>query len=191
MWRRLFRPRCKGRAGRACRWGERWAATAPDFKKAYCWEKLPRGATQTALPRCSKNPPQSVLKKQGFQAILCGRGFYSKNSRFLKKPFLQLFMHPRLVDYGGRTCFKVYLLWTAVSVLALLLIPPYLDATYPGGAARGLTLFTGLLPTAFYGYCAIALVYLFKFGVQATFRSLANCAAVLLLAYLQYVFWPE
>lgn len=100
-------------------------------------------------------------------------------------------MLPRSVDYGGRTCFRVYLAWTILSTLAIVLIPPYLDATHPGGAARGLTSIETLVTIAFYGYCGIALFYLIKFGVQATFRSVANCCVLLLLAYLQYRFWPN
>lgn len=100
-------------------------------------------------------------------------------------------MLPRSIDYGGRSCFKVYLLWTGISALALLAIPPYLDATHPGGKATGLTSLTVLLPTAFYGYCAIAIIYLFKFGVRATFRSVVNCTVLLLLVYLHYAFWPD
>jgi hypothetical protein len=100
-------------------------------------------------------------------------------------------MLPHAIDYGGRTCFRVYVGWTVLSVLLLVLIPPSLDATHPGGEARGLTSLNTLLPLTFYGYCAIALWYLLKFGVQATFRSVANCAVVLLLLYLQYHFWPD
>lgn len=100
-------------------------------------------------------------------------------------------MLPRSIDYGGRTCFRVYLVWTILSVLAIVLIPFYLDATHPGGAAQGLTSLNTLLPTAFYGYCAIAVFYLLKFGVRMTFRSVANCCLALLLAYLQFQFWPD
>ena len=93
------------------------------------------------------------------------------------------------VDYGGRTCFRVYATWTLLSLLACVLIPPSLDATHPGGEAQGLTSLTVLLPIVFYGYCAIAFFYLLKFGLRPTFRSVANLAMVLLLAYLQYHFW--
>jgi hypothetical protein len=100
-------------------------------------------------------------------------------------------MLPHSIDYGGRTCFWIYLAWTVLSVLALVLLPPYLDATHSGGEARGLTSLNKLLPLAFYGYCAIAGFYLVKFGVHATFRSVTNCGIVLLLLYLQYHFWSE
>ena len=61
--------------------------------------------------------------------------------------------------------FKLYTIWTGISLL-LVVLPPFLDLYYPGGAQVGMTTLSKTLDIAIWGYILLSGFFLLNFRSQ-------------------------